>query len=71
MKPDLSYQLDRIDASIFNLLDERARVVGELDGPTPSVAIGDILARHDGAMTADAMKAVAKAIDEAFKAGEE
>jgi len=68
MNPDLRYQLQRLDASIFNLLDERARLTQEMDD-CPQVAIGDILARHEGHLSAEAQKDLAAAIDAAFGAG--
>jgi len=70
MNPDLRYQLKRLDASIFNLLDERARLLGAMS-ERPRVAIDDILARHAGELSADAQKELAEAIDAAFGAGAE
>ena len=68
MNPDLRYQLKLLDASIFNLLDERARLMESMS-ERPQVAIDDILARHEGQLSAESQKELASAIDAAFGAG--
>ena len=65
MKPDLKFQLHRLDQAVFSLLDERARLIKEIGAPA-AVPLDDILSRHSGTLQAATMRKLATAIDEAY-----
>ncbi len=65
MKPDLRFQIQRLDRSLLRLLDERARIQGELGAPVP-MDRDDLLARHEGPLSAGQIRLLADAIDQAF-----
>ena len=65
--PDLRHVVEEVDRALFRLLEERARLVETLGSPV-RVAVDDILARHEGRLDAEAIRRVARAVDEAFGA---
>ena len=63
MSLQLRHQLTALDRALMNLLDERARLVCEETGPTPSSPIEDLLARSSGDFPGDALRSVMQAVD--------
>jgi hypothetical protein len=65
MSPEMRYQLRSLDRALLSLIDERQRLLAEVDAQDPGrfAAIEDILARHDGPFPAEGVRAVFEAID--------
>lgn len=71
MNDPIPHQLRRLDEALLALLDERRRMLDELERPhdapadarAAAVAIDDLLRRHDGPFPAADARAVFRAVE--------
>ena len=70
MNPALRNQLRHLDRAVLALLDERARLLANVarDDALRASAVDDMLRRHSGALSADAVRDVFAAVDRACAA---
>lgn len=67
MNPALQNQLRHLDRAILALLDERARLLADVEHgeAARATAVDDMLRRHSGPLAADAVRDVFRAVDRA------
>jgi chorismate mutase len=67
MNPALRNQLMHLDRAILSLIDERARLLGQVSSidPLRASAVDDMLRRHEGPFDAESVRTVFAAIDRA------
>lgn len=65
MKPAARNQLRDLDRALLALCDERARLLSEVpqDDPGRAAAVEDMLRRHDGPTSAEAVREIFAAVD--------
>lgn len=68
MNANLRFQLNQLDRALLGLVEERARLAAQFDGPAPRAAVDDLLRRHDGALAPHAVRALFASVDSACDA---